>query len=366
MIERTQKPGVLPPLEELRFGTTFSDHMFSIEHLRGQGWSTPRIHPLEFLRLHPAAQVLHYGMCCFEGMKAYAGSDGRIRMFRPMENMRRLSRSSSRLALAAPPPEEMLRCIQELLRVDDAWVPRRDGFSIYIRPFVYSSSDALGVSRPDKTAVNVVLSPVGPYFPSGMRPVSLFVDEVNRRAWPGGVGDAKVGGNYAPTIAPQVEALRKYGTAQVAYTFNMPGRDAEEAQLEEVGAMNLMILIQPREPGSRPQLCTPPLGGTILPGITRDSVLALARGWQEDVEVQERAITLRELSEACAEKRLLEVFGCGTACVIQPVQEMVRASGEKYVPLTDASKPGSLSGKLYKTLLDIQYGRLESEWSVPI
>eukprot|EP00887_Chlorella_sp_A99_P003728 scaffold7.g3728.t1 len=355
-------PRPKPSLDNLKFGTVFSDHMFLTEHAEGEGWARPAIRPFGPVALHPAAQVLHYGMCCFEGMKAYRGADGRTRLFRPEMNMARFHRSVRRLELANFDPAELLDCVKELLRVDASWLPAREGYSLYIRPFAFSSARALGIGKTSHTTISVVLSPVGPYFPSGLKPVSLFVDEVNSRAWPGGVGDRKLGGNYAPTVQVQVEAARRHGTQQVIYTCRDPSRPGEEA-FEECGSMNVFFHMAQRD-GSR-VLATPELDGKILPGITRDSVLALARAWDE-CAVEERRVTLAEVKQAATEGRLLEVFGTGTACIVQPVAALVRGNGDVYRTSVDVAHPDSLAARLHAAMQDIYYGRVEHPWSVPV
>ncbi|KAL4419522.1 hypothetical protein ABPG77_005753 [Micractinium sp. CCAP 211/92] len=356
-----------PPinLQDLKFGTVFTDHMFLAEHAVGQGWAPPAIKPLGMLQLHPASQVLHYGMCAFEGMKAYQGADGRVRLFRPDRNMARLRRSARRLQLADFDPQELLECLKQLLLLDRSWLPAQEGYSLYIRPFAFASSGVLGVAKPSHTTMSILLSPVGPYFPTGLQPVSLFVDEHNRRAWPGGAGDCKIGGNYAPTIMPQVEAAQRHGVPQVVYTFKEAAQHPDEAQFEEAGAMNVFFYLQRRD-GTR-TLATPPLAGTILPGVTRDSILQLARHWGAEVgEVEERPVTIAELREAHREGRLLEMFGSGTACVVQPVGSLVRASGEVFATAAPFDAQRSLAGRLQRALLDIQYGRVEHPWSVVV
>ena len=203
-VTTTTTPQPLPSLEDLRFGQTFTDHMFITRHVAGHGWDAPEIVPFGAVTLHPAAQVLHYGVSCFEGMKAFMGVDGRGRLFRPDLNMARLQRSARRLMLADFDPNELLECLKELLRVDARWMPDRLGYSMYIRPFMYSTGSGLGVARSSECALNVIMSPVGPYFKTGLQPVTLFLDEHHVRAWPGGVGQYKIGGNYAPTLLPQV------------------------------------------------------------------------------------------------------------------------------------------------------------------
>jgi branched-chain amino acid aminotransferase len=380
-------------LEGVNFGTVFTDHMFLAEYDTTMGWSRPLIKPFGPLHIHPAAQVLHYGLACFEGMKAYYGADGHTRLFRPDMNMQRLHRSANRLELADFDPKELLESLKALLRVDRAWLPHQQGNSIYIRPFMFSNADVLGVSRSTKTTLSILLSPVGPYFPGGLKPIRLFIDETRRRAWPGGVGQFKVAGNYAPTIKPQVEAAQKYGASQVVYTFSNPGTqaspDPDSATFAECGAMNVFFLIEnpyTRNTGSsskkkKRELVTPPLDGTILPGITRDSILQLAREWGE-FDVSERQVTIGEVRQAASEGRLIEVFGSGTACIVQPVGELVREGGEMMKTTagnggggggssssSSSSSPGgrSLAERFQGELMDIQYGRkAHHPWSVVV
>jgi branched-chain amino acid aminotransferase len=366
--------------------------MLLAEHVDGQGWTRPLISPFGYMQVHPAAQVLHYGMTCFEGMKAYRGADGLPRLFRPELNMARLARSARRLQLAPFDPQELLECIKSLIKVDSGWLPSREGHSLYLRPYLFSSAHVLGVAKATRTTLSTIMSPVGPYFPSGLRPISLFVEERATRAWPGGVGQFKIGGNYAPTIQPQVQAAASHGAHQVVYTFNNQNSvqnmadESDDAVFEECGAMNIFFLIekkkrqQPRSSGGggvsttesssekRYELVTPSLErGTILPGITRDSILSLTRDWGE-FDVSERHITVREIRQAAAEGRLCEVFGSGTACIVQPVGALVRGNGEMWQPtVSDPADPRALAPRLQRALLDIQYGRVPNHpWSVVI
>lgn len=342
----------------------FTDHMFLAEYDVEHGWSRPTIRPCAPLSIHPAAQVLHYGLSCFEGMKAYHGIDGKMRLFRPELNMQRLKRSAERLQLAEFSPDELLECLKALLRVDKMWLPKQLGHSMYIRPFMFSSADVLGVSKSTKSTLSILLSPVGPYFPSGLKPIRLFIDENRRRAWPGGVGEFKVGGNYATTILPQVEAAEKYGASQVLYTFEEHGQPAVFA---ESGAMNIFFLIQNIN-GER-ELATPPLDGTILPGVTRDSILSLTRQWGE-FKVSERQITIAEVEKAAYEKRLLEVFGSGTACIVQPVGELIKSNGHVLVSqatMKGVDEQSTLAARVQQEILDIQYGRhAQHPWTIVI
>ncbi|KAK9836165.1 hypothetical protein WJX81_006118 [Elliptochloris bilobata] len=380
-ITNTQDPQPQRAWQELRFGHHFTDHMFIAEHCVEEGWGQPEIRPMGFISLHPAAQVLHYGMCCFEGMKAYAGADGRGRLFRPARNMERLRRSMQRLLLADFEPDELLQCLKALLRIDRPWQPEAPGYSMYallrvdrpwlpeapsysmyVRPMAFSSTGSLGITAPSRTTLMILLSPAGPYFGTGLRPVQLFVDEVNVRAWPGGAGDQKIGSNYAPTITPLVDAFQRHGAAQVVCTLPQ-GPDPDAALFSESGGMNIMFFMDKASGGGQ-ELVTAPLDGTILPGITRASILELARGWG-DFDVSERPISIREVQQAVREGRLREVFGCGTACMVQPVDRLLRESGEAFDTPFDAEDPNTLTARLTRTLGDIQYGRVAHEWSVP-
>eukprot|EP00271_Cylindrocystis_brebissonii_P013022 TRINITY_DN32568_c0_g1_i1.p1 TRINITY_DN32568_c0_g1~~TRINITY_DN32568_c0_g1_i1.p1 ORF type:complete len:493 (+),score=115.23 TRINITY_DN32568_c0_g1_i1:347-1825(+) len=385
VVRRTQTPRALPPLSELKWGALYSDHMLTIPFTSGSGWAAPVIEPLGPLQLHPCAQVLHYGLECFEGMKAYRGPDGRVRLFRPDRNMARLASSCQRLHLPPFDQAEFLECIKALLREDREWVPAQEGFSLYIRPTAIATTPHLGVAPPSEALLFVVMSPGGPYFPEGLKPIKLLVDLENARAYPGGVGDKKLGGNYAPTILPQSAAALK-GCSQVLYVLKdeQDGPGEEGGLVGESGAMNVFFLF--RKEGARGglELVTPPLDGLILPGVTRSSVLELVRTWGE-VEVSERPLRLKELEAAGSSGRLLEMFGTGTAVVVQPISSLLLPDGrEVTAPYNDEatkywserregqSTPAggevsaSLTGRVYRGLLDIQYGLVESKWSVPI
>jgi len=260
------------PNEELLFGKTFTDHLLEIDWDSENGWSAPQIIPFDDLKIHPAASSLHYGLQCFEGMKAYVDDNSDVRLFRPDKNMERMNTSCERLFLPNFDGEELTECIKELIKVDRSWIPEGEGYSLYIRPTAISTHPYLGVTKPENAKVFVILSPVGPYYPSGFAPVKLFADNRNVRAWPGGIGYAKAGGNYAPTIGPQTEAAEK-GYSQVLWLFG------EDDQVTEVGTMN-MFTFWINEEGEK-ELVTAPLDGTILPGVTRDSILQLAREWGE-------------------------------------------------------------------------------------
>ncbi|CAM6046569.1 unnamed protein product [Sphagnum compactum] len=368
----------LDPIE-LKFGAVYTDHMLQVSWKEGPGWTGPSIDPLAPLTLHPCAQVLHYGSGCFEGMKAYKGKDQRLRLFRPDMNMERLSRSAARLTLPEFDKVELLECIKELVRLERDWVPAEEGFSLYIRPALVGTHPFLGLSPTREAMLFVVLSPVGPYFPSGLKPVKLFVETEVVRAYPGGVGDKKVGGNYAPTMLPQLRSAHR-GCAQVLYVLQdgLPGGGL----VGESGAMNVFFLLQ--ENGIL-ELVTPPLDGLILPGVTRDTVLAIAHGFG-NIKVSERNLRFDEIEHAAETGRLVEIFGTGTACAVQPITGLLKNDNtEITIPFDSeaaahwlakppgmalaqpgSNEPFSLCGRLTRALIDFQYGYVESPWSVPI
>ena len=372
LLERNhQKPRVDLP-EDLKFGEYFTDHMLMVTHsaVGGGRWSAPRIRPLEAVPMHPGSQVLHYGMSCFEGMKAYRGPDGHVRLFRPDINVKRLLRSAQRLNLPAFCPDELLECIKSLVRTDARWVPDSVGKSLYIRPVLYSSSSILGVSSPIESTLSVVLSPTGSYFSSAtLQPVDMFVDEVHTRAWPGGAGDVKIGGNYAPTIFPQALASKYFGSHQVVYTFNpqrhLGQKDAHAhdclTEFEECGAMNIFFVFDKGQGVC--ELATPGLRGTILPGVTRASIIELAGMKTDSMRVSERSITLQEVDEAHQQSRLLEIFACGTASLVQPIGSLTRANGDRWIP---KHVVGPCTRDMYSQLVRIQHGLVNHPWSTII
>eukprot|EP01137_Pigoraptor_chileana_P026026 Opistho-2@96415 len=354
-IVKTTAPKQKLPNSELVFGRTFSDHMLEIEFEEKSGWSAPTISPYHKLSLDPACTVLHYGVECFEGMKAYIDKDNNIRLFRPDMNMNRISISAERLALPPFDRKQFLECIKELVRLEKSWIPNQKGFSLYIRPTLIGTQESLGVGPSARALLYVICSPVGPYYKSGFAPVKLLADAKFVRAWPGGTGSNKVGGNYAPTIKPQQAAAAK-GYQQILWLF---GPDHE---LTEVGTMNVFVHWK-NEAGDL-ELATPPLDGTILPGVTRDSVLALARKWGE-FKVSERRITMSDVIKAVKEGRMIEMFGAGTACIVSPVEGIHYEGQDLAIPLA-LGKAGKLTQRVNDTILGIQYGEIPSEWSVVI
>jgi len=355
--ERTKTPAAMLPEKELLFGRSFSDHMLTIEWDKENGWHKPHIGALQNLSLHPACSVFHYALECFEGMKAYVDASGKARLFRPEENMKRISSSSSRLCFPAVDQVGFLACIEELVRVDKKWIPKTRGNSLYIRPTIVATTPWLGVGPTTRLLFYTIMSPVGPYYPSGFKPVQLLAEDRYARAWPGGTGEYKLGANYAPTILPQVEAAKR-GYSQVLWLVGA------EHELSEVGTMNLFVFWV-NEKGER-ELMTPPLDGTILPGVTRDSVLQLTRAWGE-FKVTEGKITMRQLIQAIESNRVLEVFGAGTAAVVSAVDQIAYKQGTYKVPL-DKSNPkaqaGPLAIRLFNEITAIQYGEKQfKNWS---
>ncbi|XP_056309553.1 branched-chain-amino-acid aminotransferase, mitochondrial isoform X3 [Danio aesculapii] len=350
-----EKSSVLKPKPDpstLVFGKQFSDHMLTISWSAAGGWENPQIKPFQNLSLHPACSALHYSIELFEGMKAFRGVDNNIRLFRPMLNMERMHRSAERSCLPLFDKTELLKCINKLVETDQEWVPYSTDASLYIRPTFIGTEPSLGVSRAGHALLFVIVGPVGPYFATGsFNPVSLLADPRYVRAWRGGVGEYKMGGNYGPTIAVQNEAA-KQGCQQVLWLYG------ESEEITEVGTMNLFIYWTTKK--GEKELVTPPLDGVILPGVTRQSLLDLAREWGE-FKVTERRVFMKELLGALDEGRVLEVFGSGTACVVCPVGSLLY-KGQTYQIPTMKNGP-DLAKRFHKDLTDIQYGRLQRDWA---
>ena len=357
-IQKTLCPRKKPSYEQLVFGRTFSDHMLEVNWTLKDGWYAPIISPYHCLSLEPSASVFQYSLECFEGMKAYKDRQHRIRLFRPMMNMNRLNMSAARLNLPTFNGTQLLECIKMLLKLDHEWVPQQFGYSLYLRPTLIGTQCTLGVASSNSALLFVISSPVGSYFQTGLfKPIKLYTDTSFVRAWPGGTGDVKVGGNYGLTVLAQRRAQER-GCQQMLWLFG------PELEVTEAGNMNL-FMFWINEQG-RKELITAPLDGTILPGVTRDSVLTLCRQWKE-FEVSERKWTLGQLLVALKEARVLEMFGTGTAGIITPIQGLVHLNQELEIPLnlpTPSSKLGALSSRLLDTIMAIQYGESPHEWSI--
>ncbi|KAJ3205517.1 branched-chain-amino-acid aminotransferase [Entophlyctis luteolus] len=359
-VRPTDSPKLIPPNKDLVFGHTFADHMLNIDWNSKTGWDSPLIHKYQNLSISPSATVFHYALECFEGMKAYKDKSGNIRLFRPDMNMNRLLRSCRRLALPEFDKNELLDCIKKLLLIDERWIPSERGYSLYVRPTAIATQESLGVGPSSQAKIFVITCPVGPYYKTGFAAVSLSATSHYTRAWPGGTGDCKVGGNYAPGIRPQIEVGQK-GYAQNLWLFG------PEDNLTEVGTMNLFVFWKNKQTG-KPELITPPLDGTILPGVTRDSILQLARSWGE-FDVSEKPVTMPEIVDALQEGRLIEMFGAGTAAIVSPIKNISYKNVDWAIPL-DPSDASSQAGKLTKrfadTIMGIQYGEIPHEWSVVV
>ncbi|XP_036373843.1 branched-chain-amino-acid aminotransferase, cytosolic [Megalops cyprinoides] len=340
-----------PDLTNLAFGTVFTDHMLTIEWTSAEGWQKPHICPFRNLSIHPACSALHYAVELFEGMKAYRGANGVVRLFRPMLNMKRMLKSAERGSLPSFDGAELLECIRKLVELEQDWVPQSDTASLYIRPTFMGTEPSLGVKKPSRALLFVILSPVGSYFSTGAKPVSLWADPKYIRAWRGGTGDCKMGGNYGASIYAQSEAV-ELGCQQVLWLYG------EDHQITEVGTMNL-FLYWINEDGEE-ELATPPLDGIILPGITRQSILELTRKWGE-FKVSERYLTMMDLRRALKEDRVKEMFGSGTACVVSPVGRILYQGENLLIPCLGEHPP--LASRLLKELTDIQYGRTPSDWT---
>ncbi|KAF9560206.1 branched-chain amino acid aminotransferase II [Agrocybe pediades] len=366
VVKRNENPKSLPPSSQLKFGHTFSDHMLTIPWTQESGWGTPQIQPYGPLSLEPSCTVLHYAQTIFEGMKAYKDPEGKIRMFRPDMNMKRMNTSAHRIALPQFDGTALFELIKELVRLDKNWIPTEPGHSLYVRPTLIGTQKAIGVGPPNEALLFVILSPAGPYYPEGFKPIALYGTTEFVRAAPGGTGAFKLGVNYAPGILPQKFAA-KQGYAQNLWLHG------PEHYLTEVGTMNLFIAFH--KEGGGIELATPPLDGMILPGVTRDSVLTLARehaagvrpipGLPKDLTVSERPVTMAEVKEASLTGKLAELFGAGTAAVISPVDRIGYQGEDVHIP-TGKDGMGPVSRHIWTELIGRQTGAIPSDWSVVI
>ncbi len=349
-VERVKTPKIPPDDSQLGFGQIFTPHMFNMDFGPEHGWHNARIEPYDSIAMDPATMVLHYGQAIFEGLKAYRTGEGKIQLFRPDRNMARLNRSAGFVCI--PPVDEafVLEAIKKLIAMDKAWVPGAPETSLYVRPTTIAMDPCLGV-RPSHTyRFFVILSPVGAYYPEGFNPVKIWVTDKYVRAVRGGLGEAKTPANYAASLLG-AERAKEAGYTQVLWLDAI-----DQRHIEEVGTMNILFVIDGH-------LVTPPLGGSILPGITRDSVLALARHW--NFPVDERPIAIDELMGAHKKGSLQEIFGAGTAAVISPVSHLCWRDEE--ITVGDGGV-GPMAHKFYKAITDIQYGRADDpfDWVTPI
>jgi len=338
-IEKSSSPKVRPGDAGLVFGRVFTDHMAIADWTEADGWTDARVVPYGNFSLDPAAAVFHYGQEIFDGMKAFRTADGHVQLFRPDRHARRLAEGAARLCMPAADPDLSLAMLLALVGLDRDWVPKSPGTSLYIRPTLIATEPFLGVRPSKRYTYFIIASPVGAYHGEGFTPAKIWIEDRFVRAAPGGLGAVKAGANYAASLLAAEEA-RKRGYDQVLWTDAI-----EHNHLEEVGTMNLCVLIGD-------ELITPALDGTILGGVTRDSVLTLARAW--GLQTSERAIGVDELISAHRHGTLREVFGCGTAAVITPVGEL-GWKGERLV--VNGGQPGVLARRLLDAITDVQYGR---------
>ncbi|XP_072922168.1 branched-chain-amino-acid aminotransferase, cytosolic [Hemitrygon akajei] len=334
------------------FGTVFTDHMLVIHWTLSGGWERPRIQPMQNLSLHPAVSALHYSMQVFEGLKAFRGVDNKIRLFRPMMNMDRMLKSTIRAALPTFDQTELLECIKKLVQLEKDWVPYSKDGSLYIRPVFIGTEESLGVKMPTKAMLYVILCPVGLYFSTGTSDaVSLWANPKYVRAWKGGTGDCKLGGNYGGSFYAQSEAV-KVGCHQVLWLYE------NDERITEAGTMNL-FLYWINEHGEE-ELATHPLDGIILPGVIRQSILDLTRKWNK-FKVAERSVTMEQLIKGVNEGRVKEMFGTGTACTLCPVHQILYKEETLHIPTLESGR--QLIRELADSLANIQRGREESDWT---
>jgi branched-chain amino acid aminotransferase len=321
------------------FGQSFTDHMISIDYTEGLGWHDAKLMPYGPLSLDPATSVFHYAQELFEGLKAYRQVNGSIVMFRPYANAARFNRSAARMAMPELPEDTFVESLELLVETDKEWVPTTEGHSLYLRPFMIATQAGLGVNYPSKTyKYMVIASPAASYFTGGIKPVSVWLSTEYTRAAPGGTGFAKCGGNYAAAFVAQRQAVEN-GCDQVVWL------DAQAHEyVEEMGGMNLFFVFGDK-------LVTPALTGTLLPGITRDSILALAAGL--GLETEERLISVDEWQSGCESGALTEVFACGTAAVVTPVGSVKGA--DRSWTVADGT-PGPVTMRVREELVGIQYG----------
>lgn len=333
------------PTGALGFGKYYTDYMFVMDWDAGQEWHDARVIPYGPLEFDPASMVLHYAQETFEGLKAYRTKDGKVQLFRPEMNAKRFANSNKRLSMPTLPVDMFVEAVKTIVKYSEDWIPTGEGESLYIRPFMFATEPGVGVHPANKYKFVIILTPVGNYYPEGVAPVKIWIEDEFVRAVKGGTGFTKCGGNYAGSLAAQVKA-EEHGYTQVLW---LDGQ--ERKYVEEVGSMNIMFLINYT-------VVTAPLEGSVLPGVTRDSMLTILRDW--GYKVEERHLSVDELMEAVRTGALKEAWGTGTAAVISPVGELCY-KGEEV--LINDFKTGELTQKLYDTLTGIQWGKLPDKFN---
>ena len=343
-ITKTTTPKQMPPEETLGFGKVFTDHMFIMDYDDKQGWHDARIVPFGYIPLHPASTVLHYGAEIFEGLKAYRRADGGVQLFRPMENIKRMNNSAERMSLPLLDEKQALEILETFVRLEERFVPKSFGTSLYLRPFMFGNDESLGVHAVHRATFMLIASPSGSYYAEGINPVKIMIENEDVRTVRGGTGYAKCGGNYAASTRAGERAAKK-GYSQVLWLDGV-----ERKYIEEVGAMNVMFKING-------EIITPMLTGSILPGITRKSCIEVLKslGYQ----VTERLLSVDELISALKDGSLEEAWGCGTAAVVSPIGKLAYGDEEYEV---GGGKIGEVTQKLYDILTGIQWGKVEDSF----
>lgn len=349
-IQKTNAPKAKPEDSTLGFGKHFTDHMFVMEFSKQEGWHDARIIPFDNFTLHPAATVFHYGAEVFEGMKAYRRADGTVQMFRPIENVRRMNASADRIRLPQIDEDFFMEILEKFVELEQDWVPSSAGTSLYLRPFMFGADPFLGLHTIDRAIFSIIASPVGSYYKEGINPVKIMIEEEDVRAVRGGTGYAKCGGNYAASNRAGEKAEAK-GFSQVLWLDGV-----ERKYIEEVGAMNVMFRLED-------EIVTPKLTGSVLPGITRKSIIELLK--EKGYTVNERMFSIDELVDAIENGKLIEAWGCGTAAVVSPIGQLTYKDKDYIV---NNGKIGDITQEMYDTLTGIQWGNVEDthNWTYPV
>lgn len=344
-IFKTKQPKQMPDINELGFGKYFTDHMFIMKYDEGTGWHEAKIVEYAPISLSPSALIFHYGQETFEGLKAYKNEAGKITLFRPRDNFERMNRSNDRMCMPPVDVDFVMEALKQLLEIDSRWIPTKEGTSLYIRPFMIATEESLGVKISSEYYFMIILSPVGSYYAEGLKPTNIYVEDVYVRAADGGTGEAKCSGNYGASLKPYAKA-KEAGYSQVLF---LDGN--EKKYIEEVGTSNAFFVIDNT-------LITSPLSGTILPGITRDSIIKLAK--DKGYKVEEKRLLIKEVFEAAEKGILNEAFASGTAAVISPIGHLTYEG--KTIQINN-NQIGKISQDLYDTLTSIQTGKIADPYN---
>ena len=343
-VTKTTNPKAKPDPDTLGFGAQFTDHMFLLDYKEGKGWHNGRIVPYGPIELDPAALVFHYGQEMFEGLKAYKDPNGKVVLFRPDKNVERTNNTNKRMCIPEIEKDLMIEAIKAVVEIDKDWIPEKEGTALYVRPFIIATEPCLSVRPSKEFLLAVILSPVGPYYKEGMAPTKIYVEQDFIRAVKGGTGFAKIGGNYAGALLSQ-EVAHEEGYSQVLWLDGV-----EKKYVEEIGTSNAFFVIDN-------EVITAPLEGTILPGITRDSVITLLKSW--GVTVREERLAIADLWKYYEQGRVQEIFATGTAAVISPVGELKWLD---HVMNINNGEIGPVSQRLYDEITGIQLGKMEDKF----